>query len=303
MKLKYVISTVVAGAIAGAAALGAAPASASLTGEVVGAAKSILPPVAVPAVQLPQSVPPPATPPPASTPDAPQAPATPPSEVTPTPTSPSNPVSTVASSTTKALEHVAEALPGGGKAGAKRGVDAIPSASKDAGQVPPPLRDGGSATLQDGRGASASIAQPETARDDATMPGAAPRKLTAHRAPPSIGSVRVAPLRRWLARVWPAIELGRARVALARLLEGAPPLPVSGVTRSLSIGIVRASAGGDPTLSEPAATPSPPPTAPRNSLVPGGREVTFFVVFSFVALLALLVSTLWVEVRSKYLYR
>jgi hypothetical protein len=40
-----------------------------------------------------------------------------------------------------------------------------------------------------------------------------------------------------------------------------------------------------------------------SALVPRGGEITFFVIFSFAALLAFLVSTAWLEVRSKYLYR
>ena len=133
--------------------------------------------------------------------------------------------------------------------------------------------------------------------DGALASGAVPRKL----APPSLGSARAAPLRRWLAYIWPAIALGRDRAALARA-EDAPPLIEAAVTRLLTMGATHPGANGDPTLSGPVGPRDDPPVA-DDTLVPGGREITFFVIFSFAALLALLISTIWVEARSKYLYR
>jgi hypothetical protein len=95
-------------------------------------------------------------------------------------------------------------------------------------------------------------------------------------------------------------------------LAGEGPLTLGEVARLLVMGGVRASAGGDlaSASGEPAgfragqaAPPDDRPAGPSDSLVPGGSEITFFVIFSFAALLALLISTLWMEVRSKYLYR
>jgi hypothetical protein len=121
-------------------------------------------------------------------------------------------------------------------------------------------------------------------------------------APPSIGSAQAAPLRRWLAYVWPAIALGRNGEVLAKG-ETLPPLTLAGVARLLVMGATRASSGGDPRPSAHAVTPEGPRAAPNGTLVPGGAEITSFVIFSFVALLALLISAAWMEVRSKYLYR
>jgi hypothetical protein len=117
-------------------------------------------------------------------------------------------------------------------------------------------------------------------------------------------------LRRWLARVWPAIALGRNGAALLAKLEDKPWLTLADVAQLLVLGAIGTSgdlvsASADPASSPSghATAPADPPTAPNNSLAPRGREITFFVIFSFAALLALLVSTLWVEIRSKYLYR
>lgn len=121
-------------------------------------------------------------------------------------------------------------------------------------------------------------------------------------APPSIGSARPAPLRRLLAYVWPAIALGRNGEALAKG-KTLPPLTLAGFARLLVMGATRASGGGDPSPSGQAVTSDAPRAAPNGTLVPGGPETTSFIIFSFAALLALLISAAWMEVRSKYLYR
>src|SRR4029077_13291765 len=142
-----------------------------------------------------------------------------------------------------------------------------------------------------------------TVGGNALASGSTPRKPTGPSAPPSIKSAQAAPLRHWFAHVWPAIELGRDGAVLAKR-EGGSPLTVSGVAQLLLMGAIRASASGDPTLSRhAAATLDPSHAAPDSTLVPGGREITFFIMFSFAALLALLIATAWAEIRSKYLYR
>jgi hypothetical protein len=41
-------------------------------------------------------------------------------------------------------------------------------------------------------------------------------------------------------------------------------------------------------------------TTPAAIPLPAGREITFFVIFAFVALLALLASSIWAELRARY---
>jgi len=283
-----------AGVLMSTAAFGVASASAALPEEVVGSVRSIVSPVTAPAAPtLPDAAPSTPSPPPAA-PEAPQAPASP----------PPNPVTTLASSATKAVATVTGALADGGASQASKKAATVVSSTSSEGakQVTPPAGSGPPAASPSGRGASAPTAEVGTVGDDAPASETATRKFAGPAAPPSITAAREAPLRRWFAYVWPAIAFGRGGVALGER-EGAPSPTVSDVVRMLLAGAFPASATGGATVSRGTATRDAPHAAPNNTPLPEGREITFFVIFSFAALLAFLMSTLWVEVRSKYLYR
>jgi hypothetical protein len=275
------IPVAVACVVVSALAFNATPASATLTGEVVKVAGSIVPevtapaPPAAPAPPSPPSATPPSTPSVAA-PAAPQVPAKlPTGAATSSPSS--NPAPTVASSATKASSPVADGLADAGATETSK--QAAPAVSRTSKQ--------------------AATAVSSTSHEKA-------KQVAAPNDPPSIRPARAAPLRRWFAYVWPANALGGDGAALARS-AGALPLTVAGVARLLfidAIRAIRASTSGAPTLSGNVATPDAPPSAaPDRTFVPSGPEISFFVIFSFAALLALLAFTVWVEIRSKYLYR
>jgi hypothetical protein len=303
--------------VVGAGAFGVASASASLTGDVVKTVGTVVPAVAPPA-------PPPSTPPPPAPPAPTVIPAAP--KVS-TPSPPPSPVTTVKSTATKVVGQVANVVSGGGStepskqvaealtnasgavANAPSAVTNTPSAaatSKEVTkQVAPSVTSSESAGPARDHVGSVPTAELGEAGGDPALPDAASRKhvVPGAGAPPSIRSARVAPFPRWLARIWPAIALGRDGAARVRG-QDALSLSVSDVARLLLAGALGVSAsGGDLTAAAPATTPDAPSSVgPRASLVPGGREITFFVIFSFAALLAFLISAVWVEVRSKYLY-
>jgi hypothetical protein len=279
------ISVAVACVLVSALVFNATSASATLTGEVVRVAGSIVPqvtPPAPPPAPAPPSPPSSTAPstPPVAAPAAPQVPAKLPTGAAPTSSPSSNPAPPVASSATKASSPVADGLADGGATETSKEAET----SKQA------------ATTASGTSKEAASAVSSTSQEKA-------KRVAAPGAPPSIRAARAAPLRRWLAYVWPAIALGGDGAALAKTV-GALPLRVAGVVRSLLIGAIRASTSGNPTLSGHVATPDASPSAaPDKTFVPGGPEITFFVIFSFAALLALLAFTVWIEIRSKYLYR
>jgi hypothetical protein len=303
--LRYRIFVAVAGVVLSAAALGGTSASATLPGEVEGTAKSIAPPVTAPVAASLPSVP--SIPAPSVPPAVPQVPAQ-----TPAPSPSSSPAPAPSSSTTRAsnpVAPVADAPSVGGVTGSAKKVAAVPSTPKEAAkQVTSPVR-GSGAARPSGHGTSASTADVGASGGDALISGTARRKPAAPSAPPSIRPAKVAPLRQWFARIWPAIELGGNGAVLAQL-EGARPLTVFDAARLFLLGITLASSEPTPSghLGAPNASlgpnASPRPNAslgaPNNSLVPGGREITLFVIISFAALLALLASTVWVELRARY---
>jgi hypothetical protein len=299
--LLRVIPRVVLGAAMAVATFGVSPASASLTGEVVGAAGSVVKTVAAPAAPSLPSAKEPLPPPP---------PAPPPVSPSPPPPPAPDPVPTVAGGAKKVVDSVVDVVAHGDAAGAsKKAITEAPGASKEADKpVLPSAPDSGASAQLGGAGARlgddarAPSAKAGAAENDAQVPGTAPRRLAAGGAPPSIRSAREAPLRRWLARVWPAIALAGDSPASARLGD-ALALTVVDITRLLLSGTVRADAGGVLGAAENANAANASRTGPVGIPLPGGREITLFVIFSFVALLALLLSTVWVEVRSKYLYR
>ncbi len=302
-RLLRVVSAAAVIVVASTAAFGVTSASATLPGgveKVVGAAGSAVPAVtetvgaAAPGAVSP--APPPSPSPPAAAPDTPQAPA-PPS---------SSPAPPLADSVTKAVGQVADVLADEGTTETpKKAAAAVTGTSKgETKQVAPSARSEGPVTFQGGRSASAPTPGGGSVVADAPSSRSTPRMLGERPAPPSVGSARPAPLRRWLAYVWPAIALGRNGEALAKG-ETLPPLTLAGLARLLVMGATRASGSGDgdPMPSAHATPPDVPRAAPNGTLVPGGAEITSFVIFSFAALLALLISAAWMEVRSKYLYR
>jgi hypothetical protein len=290
---------VAVGAVVGTAAFGVTPASASLTEEVVKAAGSVVQPITTTVAPSPPPAPAP-SPPPVAVPAAPRAPAGSTSDPAPSP----NPVSTVAAGATKALHPVAETLAGGGKSGTPEKVATPVSGSpREAAKqvVPSAAGDGSEGTSQPGRSASGPTAGAGSRGGDAIPVGAAPRKPAARGGAPSIKPARAAPLWRWFAHVWPAIALGRDGVSMAQW-EIAPRLVASNVVRGLLMGALGATAAGDPTLAGRVATLGASRASPESPPLPDGGEIASLVIFSFVVLLALLISAAWVEVRSKYLY-
>jgi hypothetical protein len=109
-------------------------------------------------------------------------------------------------------------------------------------------------------------------------------------APPSIGPAVAAPLRRWLAYVWPAIALGPFGEVLATQFEQlrrAISLPGDGLAQALSPLIGVAGASG----SSPSAMPAPRSSAPSSApfgLLPGSGGMNLLV--TVVTVLAALVG-------------
>jgi hypothetical protein len=216
-----------------------------------------------------------------------------------------NPVSNLASSAGKATGAAAGAVEDGIVEASKSVTAVAAGASKEVAR--PSAAHEGLATLQGDRGTSAAAARTGTRAggDDVLTSGAATRKRVARGPPPSVRPARAAPLRLLLAYVWPAVALRQGGKSFAG--DGVPPLTVAGVARLLVMGAIRAS-GVFARTRRPTATGLAPPAetsraAPNGSFVPGGNEITSFVVFSFAVLFAFLISTVWLEVRSKYLYR
>ena len=256
-----------------AVALGAAPASAALPVEVTEAAKSVATPVTAPIAQsLPQ----------AGQPSIPAA----------APTAPQNPVKLPAETTPPARDATAAAT-----------VTPVENAAK---QVTSATDSGGGSTRQSGDGTNASASDASDAGPiggGAFAPGTTRRERATPSAPAAIRPAKAAPQRRWLARVWPAIELGRGQPDLAVLLAalvnrgGARPLTVSDAARLFVLGISRAS--GDPAAAQrSAAAPNAPLGAPDGALGPADRESLLLIVLYFATVLALLASTIWTRLRA-----
>ncbi len=287
--LRYRIPVAVVGVVLSAASFGVTSASATLSGDVTGVVGSLVPPATVPVAPSPPSPPPPATPPAPTAPAVPQVPVKLPTGVMPASSPSSSPAPAPSGNTTEVPSPAADVPSVGGTTGAAR---------KAASSVP----SGETSVRQSDRGASAPTSEVGATEVDARTSGAPRRKLAAASAPPSIKTGRAAPLRRWLARVWPAIALGPDGASPAqwgdRRPEGTRPPTVFDAARLLLLGIARAS--GDPAPSENPARPSASPAAPNDGSLPGGREITSFVIVSFAALLALLASSVWVELRARY---
>jgi hypothetical protein len=267
----------------GAATFCASSAAATLPEAVTSVVKSTVPaavaalPAASPPDAAPPSTPPATTPSPLASPPA--APAT--------PRVPSSPLRTTpAAETTRVV------------------VAAVTSATGKATELAaPPTRDTPTPVHLNDDGAGnppAAVAKTADRARSAAAAGGAPAKPAPGGAPRSIGTAQAAQPRWWLARVWPAVALRGGEGPTQPTWwggGGSPPAPRL--------------AHRAPADSQPGSTGPPPPTrvaapggttrpTPTGIPVPASRELTLFVIFSFAALLALLASTIWTELRARY---
>jgi len=117
----------------------------------------------------------------------------------------------------------------------------------------------------------------------------------------SVESAKVAPLRRFLAYIWPAIALGPTSqlVATLRARWEAASSAVSDVPRGLSGLTAATGAGGVAGISAHSATPSSAEPTATGTWVPDGSAISqlVFIVLG-AALIALLVFTIRRELRS-----
>jgi hypothetical protein len=283
-----------AGAVLIATVFGVPSASATLLGEAAGAARSVVPPAAGTSAPLLPSAAPPQTP----VPTAPQVPIK-------VPTAPQAPPVKVPAvkgpETTPAPSHLVPA-PSDGSANASSpgvdlsSVDRIASgAKKTAGTATSTSMEGvqqagASARSGAGKGGSTSPGGPGE-----TRPGIGAR---------SVESAKVAPLRRLLAYVWPAIALGPAGKLLAALQarwEAATSLSVPNATRLLSGLTGITGVGGAAGLSKRSAISSPSPADSTDISLPGGGGMSLVIfIVSSAALMGWLIFSVRRELGSMY---
>lgn len=263
---------------------GASPASASPLREVADAAGSLVTTVTgAPGPSLPNGQPPAIPPAPIADPATPPAAAkVPPAKVPISPPVPSP-------------SHQPTPSPAGAESEAAGAAAGVPSADRGASdekqlsssitststQAP---RQGG-ASDRNGLGASLD-------RERGHDPDKTAASGTRER---SVGAAEAAPLRRWLAYVWPAVSLGPAARALAVLLPdlvgaSAPPMPDPARLFTQVLGVA-ASSGGS-ALSEPASTPHSSQPAPYSDLMPSSGGMSFLatiltVIAALIAVVAL----------------
>jgi hypothetical protein len=270
----------VAGAILIGLVSSAPTASATLMGEVADTVGSTVESVdATPnaAPSLPSAMPPATPPAPVATPAAPQAPVKLQTEAAPTPSpSPSSSGVNVPS---------ADGIAGA----ARNSVGSATSTSKEATQqVAASARNDGSqvSTPPNGRDAGASNATPHAIG-------------TPSSAPPSITAAKVAPLRRWLARIWPAIPLGggAGRGWAARVIWDLFRPAAAPTARLLSLApLVARTASDSPFAGHPGTAIAPQLALPNAPAFADGKRTIYRIVLA--ALLALLAFTIWREFRS-----
>jgi hypothetical protein len=296
---RYRNSLAVAGIAIAVAVLAPAAASASLVGDVVEKATSTVMEVTAPVSQ--QSPPAPSTPTSTSVPAAPEVQVKLPAETKSAPSTPSpatGPSDPVAAPVRISDGHSGDS--GGGVAGATREVgsragavstvDGAPSEGTE--RVPSSGSDGVVAARQDdGAGGS-----PEAGTLGSGAPVAAsPRLVEATGAPP-IALKRDALLRRLIARIWPAIALA-SDGALPVTSEVMRPLLPADVSRLLSMDVppIQGVLASSAELRRPASGPA---SVADGISLRTGLEISLFVVCAFGVLLALLGSSLWVELRA-----
>lgn len=279
-----------------ASVFGAPSASAGLPGKAAGAAGSVVPPVT--GTPAPPSLPN-AVPPHASAPAAPKAPVEvptlPPAPAKPSPAPQTPPVK--APKTTPISPHPVPAPSGGSTKPSGHGVDLPP-----VGEMAGTRESAGPATSPTAGGRQTVASARAGAGRDSSSHRATPPGIEAG----SLESAKVAPLRRLLAYVWPAIPLGPAWRLLATLQAGweaTASFAISDVPWLLSGLTGVAGAGGVAGISEHSATSNPSPgdsTGGGPWVLDGGEISLLAFLVSCAALIALLLFTVRRELRAMY---
>lgn len=274
-----------------------ASASASLLGKVVETATSTGSQVTAPVAQ-PKPPAAPSIPAPVATPAAPQAPvkspigtkpAPPAASPAPTPPSPSSaPRAPSRDVDVPSASGVAET--------ARKAAHAVSDAPRGVAERVTPLVRGAEERVRNSAdGSRGPSADAGTAGGVPSAPEPHSRKRTAPGGALSVEPARIALLRRWLARVWPAIALGSDGAILAEL-EGMRPLARSDVARMLLTGT--APLQGVLARSAHLQSPKAPVATADGISLRTGLEISLFVICAFAVLLAVLGSSLWVELRA-----
>lgn len=186
-------------------------------------------------------------------------------------------------------------------------LPSVPLASARSGGAPSPSSpgagstDGGSGSTGTVTSAGTAATPGETASGHGrSVPDLGPSgghgagTATHERGAVSIRAAVAAPLRRWIAYVWPAIALGPAADALAMSLVPRLAGLESVATRSLaalaaSLSLSEASgASGAPAESAQAPEPNPPRAAPFHDFTPQGGGMSLFV--TMITVLAALIG-------------
>jgi outer membrane biosynthesis protein TonB len=246
-------------------------------------------PTPPPAPSAPQNTPSPTPPKPPKLPSPPK----PPAEV---PAAPQNPRGTAGVNATEAGSTTSGSAAAHGSAGSGASVD-LPTVGTADGTGRPAAM----ATNPAAGGASRPAAS--TGDGSGEVPGGpAPSGLEAG----SVGSARVAPLRHWIAYVWPAFPVGRVATLLASFLSGdvaaATSLLISGVPQLLS-DLGDSGPGYGPRnvaeLSKHSEISNPPAADSPDLWIADGERVAplIFIVLA-AALMALLGFTLRRELRA-----
>jgi hypothetical protein len=288
-KLSLRCGIALAGAVLIATVFGVASASATLLEDAAGAAKAVVPPATgTSAPSLPSAAP---STPQAPVPTAPQVPVKVPIAPQPPPVSVTTPTSS----------HLAPAPSGGSTGVSNPGVD-LPSVDKITSGAKE-LAGAATSTSTEGARQATASARSGTGKGS-TGPGGpgATRPGTGAR---SVESAKVAPLRRLLAYVWPAIALGPAGKLLATLQarwEAATSLLALNAIRFLSGLMGITGAGGTAGLSKhsPITNLSPPADSTDLSLPGGGGISLVIFIISSAALMGWLIFSVRRELGSMY---
>jgi hypothetical protein len=263
-------------------------ASGTVVGEAGGVVGSVVesvdPPDAVPSHPSPPSAPAPAKPPP---PTPPPPPVKSPAEAPPPPSPPAS------GGDAPSPDRIVGAVRDSVDSIASTGRDTTQRAIAPTGNYRDRVSDGGRAT-DGGRAAASASGRDGDVKTEASRPDG-----TGSNAPPSIAAAEVAALRRWLARVWPAIALGGGAgdgwgagvIADLLLLR-----PAAVVTARLLTPPAAGAPGGPGPVGHPATANAPQPAPPATPASPDEEKTVYLVVFA--ALLAFLVFTIWREFRT-----
>lgn len=264
------LSLLVAGAVLIGLASSVPSASATVTEEATGGVGSTVESVEA----VPQAPPVPSAVPPAPPPAAPQVPVQAQTEPAPTPSPPPSRSSVDVPSVD------------GAASGVKDSAGSVASAAPETTQQPGGSE--GSLASTPSNGSAASSGKSVTRAG-----GAAPS------APPSIVAAEVAPLHRWLARIWPAIALGGSvdRGWVAGVIVNLVRPAAAAAARLLSLVPSAMPAAGDSGLVGRRGTAKAPQPASSDAAPSVDGERILYLV-AFAALLAVLALTVWKEFRA-----